>query len=777
MHMVPRFFVTLIWSMILTAAVVAMPTQAAAAGPCVVPSKIGVTFVIDDSGSMSSTDPDYLRADAFRIALDQLPDGSVVSAGTFDTYSRTVFSPVGLNASNRLALGDEVAWQLSSSGQTDYGEAFGLADELLNATTGVDKRAVIFLSDGEPTSGAYANESMTNADVPIYTVGFGTVLDSTLQRIASYSGGKSFDVYDSSEAQNAFAEIVADLNCDTPVLNQSFDLDPGETRTFDFSVEFLDQFNALAAWDWGTIELKLRRPDGSFLAAGSTLTGEVFRSDSNFASAASTSPAMGGWQVWVTASAGNAGSARVSIDVFNRPTPKDLPVILVSGLNSNTGYVAPDASGITRTCADGGDMATLCDAIARQRYPVFVVPQYWHAKNKNDLDSTKPIDENAVRLTRFIKTNPSGRLFGHARPLFVGHSAGGLVARRAISEYGVQASGLVTIGSPHEGSFAADAATGTLASCIGWVNPVLGAICSGSSTFLATTPLVLDLTKAARSSQKMSRPGIPIWLYVGTGEWRNIAWATTDYVAPNDQWVGKSSASGAGANLGTVRKSEGSVRHSDQPNSAEISGLVKSALTSLIKGDHGPLKLGVGVSRSSNLRRTDANRLGVSAKRRANGKRLKNARVRLEFSALARKLKPRTSIRNQTITATGPFSLSCSRGEVPSVEIMPGVHQADAFGRCRLNGVDFNDSIIAPRKPPRGLSAIATFDRNKHTVRVVVRGAKAAKVRNGKRGTRRMKKSGRTFSVKLTRRQLSRGAFIQVRTRSAVATAPVPAAR
>jgi hypothetical protein len=126
----------------------AVATAAGAVPECVVPSKLGVSLVLDDSGSMVYNDPSNLRGAAAGIGIDTLPDGSLVSGSKFSDVATGLFDPTALDAANRPVLKQAIAAGLQSSGDTDYDAAFNEAQRQLGAMTGADKRAVVFLRQG-----------------------------------------------------------------------------------------------------------------------------------------------------------------------------------------------------------------------------------------------------------------------------------------------------------------------------------------------------------------------------------------------------------------------------------------------------------------------------------------------------------------------------------------------------------------------------------------------------------------------------------------------------
>ena len=146
-----------------------------------VPSKLCVAFVLDDSGSMVYSDPGNLRAGAAGGGVDTLPDGSLVSASKFSDTATSLFDATPLTAADRPALKQAIAAGLQSVGGTDYDQAFGEAAQQLGGMAGADKRGVVFLSDGEPNYPYTADRAIGAAGVPIFAVGFGDVGGASCQ--------------------------------------------------------------------------------------------------------------------------------------------------------------------------------------------------------------------------------------------------------------------------------------------------------------------------------------------------------------------------------------------------------------------------------------------------------------------------------------------------------------------------------------------------------------------------------------------------------------------
>jgi hypothetical protein len=319
--------VTITRGFAIVAALVTVLLMATPARACTIPRTLGVAFSIDDSASMSSSDPDLLRAAATGAGIDQLADGSWVSVSSFDSSSRSLVAPLVVSAGNRQEIKADAEGGLYPSGQTYYDLAFTRAKGQLDAMSGADKRALIFLSDGAPNGGDYTYQLglIKRAGIPVFAIGFASAPGSVLANIAAETGGQAFTIQSPGEAQAVFARIISTLTCDAAQVRADVTLRPNETRSFPYTIGPSDrEFRALATWSYGGVNVRLVRPDQSALAPGTERAGERFISEDTYASITGTNPQVGGWALEITASADNADDVDVSIDVFRR-TSADPP--------------------------------------------------------------------------------------------------------------------------------------------------------------------------------------------------------------------------------------------------------------------------------------------------------------------------------------------------------------------------------------------------------------------------------------------------------------------
>jgi von Willebrand factor type A domain len=172
------------------------PPPAAAAG-------IDIEVAIDISGSMSGTDPSFVRKDAMRALLGLVGRSDRLGALGFDDQFEPIFALQPVTDANSEALARLADEHILTRGATDYNVAFTKGYEALT-TPGVYDPArpkyVIFLTDGGQNSGVYANGHLRLAanpsgrPWPVCAVQFGSdfaAADVTrLQRIASETGGR-----------------------------------------------------------------------------------------------------------------------------------------------------------------------------------------------------------------------------------------------------------------------------------------------------------------------------------------------------------------------------------------------------------------------------------------------------------------------------------------------------------------------------------------------------------------------------------------------------------
>jgi hypothetical protein len=194
-------------------AVVAGSSAGAAGSPgahasCKVKSNIEA--ILDDSGSMSFTDPNRLRVQGINLLMNTPGnEGKTLGAVQFGSLASPLFGP-GAIGTNRNAFAATMDAQIQGDdGGTNYNDAF-----LVAGRHNGNADARIFLTDGDPTE-TYNNGH--RGGPPTYVIGFGGVSrEDILKQIATETGGAYRKANDASELQAAMNIVNTRINCQSP---------------------------------------------------------------------------------------------------------------------------------------------------------------------------------------------------------------------------------------------------------------------------------------------------------------------------------------------------------------------------------------------------------------------------------------------------------------------------------------------------------------------------------------------------------------------------------
>jgi hypothetical protein len=184
-----------------------LPGGAGAQGTCQVANNIEA--IIDDSGSMRSTDFGLLRVRGLKLFLAN-NEKKTLGAIEFGSDAARLFGPAVIGPFQRGMEGLLDQRILGDNNSTDYNAAFALA-----RTENPGATARIFLTDGGHTDGPYLNGH--RGGPPTYVVGFGSVTTgedgNRLRQIAGETRGRVYLQTDATDLQGVFEEITAALNC------------------------------------------------------------------------------------------------------------------------------------------------------------------------------------------------------------------------------------------------------------------------------------------------------------------------------------------------------------------------------------------------------------------------------------------------------------------------------------------------------------------------------------------------------------------------------------
>jgi Ca-activated chloride channel homolog len=197
-----------------------------------------VVLVFDESGSMAATDVQPTRLQAARTAagafLDKIPRRVQVGAVVYNQGARVAQGPTRSRAAVRQALA-----QVKPQGSTATGDALNLALSVARRAARPGAKpppaAIVLLSDGKSVRGSdpvAAARAARRAKVPIYTVSLGTPQGTiprhdkqgnvvgttpvppdpdTLARVASVSGGRTFDVRAASRLSAVYESLGSQI--------------------------------------------------------------------------------------------------------------------------------------------------------------------------------------------------------------------------------------------------------------------------------------------------------------------------------------------------------------------------------------------------------------------------------------------------------------------------------------------------------------------------------------------------------------------------------------
>jgi hypothetical protein len=184
--------------------------------------------IIDDSGSMSITDPARFRADMVDI-LATFNQDKTMGGVQFGSDATALFAPAPVGP-NLGTIHASLAAIQADDGGTDYEAGFNLANA---QNPGANAR--IFLSDGAPNF----DPDPTVWKVPpikAYVVGFGSVDPVVLNQIAADTGGPApFNVTNTSQLRTVAMIINARINCEPDPTLITKNLKAGQVKPVSFA--------------------------------------------------------------------------------------------------------------------------------------------------------------------------------------------------------------------------------------------------------------------------------------------------------------------------------------------------------------------------------------------------------------------------------------------------------------------------------------------------------------------------------------------------------------
>jgi hypothetical protein len=170
-----------------------------------------VEAILDDSGSMSASDPNNFRAKLMSAYIGLGGNqGKTLGAVKFSSDASVLFAPQPINAGTRAVMENAFNTLLINQGGTNYDAGFTLGNSQNPTAT-----SRIFLSDGAPGQDTDLHRT---PPIKTYVVGLGVGTDvnavQELTQIASETGGPPpIFVEDAGQLQAAAGAITAGQNC------------------------------------------------------------------------------------------------------------------------------------------------------------------------------------------------------------------------------------------------------------------------------------------------------------------------------------------------------------------------------------------------------------------------------------------------------------------------------------------------------------------------------------------------------------------------------------
>ena len=206
------------------------------------PDQVAVILILDNSGSMKTSDPADLRFTAVRLFISLLDDGDQVGLILFSTQSdKLTAEMVTLHGeADKRQLLDHTRFP-AADGYTDIKAALFDAGDLLlmiqgntGTTNASGKTVVVLLTDGKPEISqpytAYEEEALGAArslGVPVLSIALTTAAQTPfLNRLAAETGGMVVPADDAADLLDAYLEVFSQIK-DRTVIGSGVTQSPG----------------------------------------------------------------------------------------------------------------------------------------------------------------------------------------------------------------------------------------------------------------------------------------------------------------------------------------------------------------------------------------------------------------------------------------------------------------------------------------------------------------------------------------------------------------------
>jgi hypothetical protein len=286
--------------------------------------QLRVLFIIDDSGSMATSDPTDLRYTAVKLFASALDEGDAVGVIRFSSQSTLVTNGwVEItNADRKQTLLDTIQ-PVPADGYTDFQSAFKLAQSLLDQdTSGGNKTVLVLLTDGKPeiqnSYVDYENETLTLAsqlNVPVYSIAL-TAQGQTgfLSKVSAQTNGELISAKSANDLLDSYLRILGDLK-DRTITGEGVTNSPSIVTISlpPALIPYIDKVTFIASKSPST-QIGLISPDGETIQPDAPIVDFASTNDPGFSVYSLKKPASGDWTIAV----GGSGQAQVRAILHSR---------------------------------------------------------------------------------------------------------------------------------------------------------------------------------------------------------------------------------------------------------------------------------------------------------------------------------------------------------------------------------------------------------------------------------------------------------------------------
>lgn len=266
---------------------------------------VSVILVVDNSGSMKSSDPRNLRCAAVQMFISLLNEGDAVGIIQFSTESHRVTDEMTPLKGSRDELLRTVQ-PCIADGFTDMKAALEDARQMLFMHTGTFENApsVILLTDGEPEIPnpyvGYEQEVLDTAHslgIPIYAIALTSAADlNLLSRLTMGTGGSVIPANESTDLLDAYLQVLGIIK-DRTVIGDGYAVSPGETQIkIDSALAPYVEKASFVTGNPGNVTARLVAPDGHIITPDDPQVTFASLADPRFMVVTIAHPAGGTWK-------------------------------------------------------------------------------------------------------------------------------------------------------------------------------------------------------------------------------------------------------------------------------------------------------------------------------------------------------------------------------------------------------------------------------------------------------------------------------------------------